>query len=85
MTLKYRHRLDYYKIRAAALSHENIEELAEWCGGTILSTKGGKSITLLVPTPIGCTNAHIGDFIYQQGSHFHALNPPVFNTNFEPI
>lgn len=85
--LKYRHKLDYYKIRAAVLCEENAEELAEWCGGEIMWQRDmiRRYPMILVPTPLGITRAVSGDYIYQQGQGFYVSRAPSFNLKFEPI
>lgn len=85
--LKYRHKLDYYKIRAAVLLEENAEELADWVGSDVVWTRdgAGRYPTILINTPYGITRANPGDYIFQQGQYFHVRKAPAFNLEFEPV
>lgn len=72
-----------FAIQAIQISMFNIEEVAEWCGGTVVNTKHGTAIQLNI-TEHKVTKqvqAYLGSYI-TKGKTFKSYTYPAFHSIF---
>lgn len=73
-------------VDAIRVSPENMEQVAEWCGGSIGQKGHRKFIRLFIPyvrTPRQ-TVAYSGDWITKVGKSFKVYTETAFKDNFVP-
>lgn len=78
-----------FDVDAIQVTDENIEEVAQWCGGTIetphaLSLEEAKHIKVRVRYPINerQTKAFVGDWVLNSGRGFKVYTNNAFNKQF---
>lgn len=81
-----------FYVDAVRVSDANMEEVAEWCKGTIEvsedeETKGQKFISVKVHRPLTerQTQAFIGDWVLFAGTGFKVYIPKAFDKSFEKV
>lgn len=84
-----------FYVDAVRVSEENIEEVAAWCQGEILTevvegdpqTKGQKYIKVRVHRPLTDrqTKAFVGDWVLYAGTGFKVYTPKAFDKSFEKV
>jgi hypothetical protein len=83
-----------FDVVAVELSQENIEEVAQWCGGEVrtsdLSKSGGlegyqQYIKVPVKRPLNDrqTRAYYGDWVVEANDSFKVYTPKAFVSSFE--
>lgn len=78
-----------FDVEAVRVTEENIDEVAQWCGGTIeaphaLSLEEAKHIKVRVRYPINerQTKAFVGDWVLNSGRGFKVYTDNAFNKQF---
>lgn len=78
-----------FDVDAIRVTDDNIEEVAQWCGGTIeaphaLSLEEDKHIKVRVRYPISerQTKAFVGDWVLNSGRGFKVYTNNAFNKQF---
>lgn len=76
-----------FYVDAVRVSESNIEEVAEWCHGTIKEGADGKFIQVKVHRPLTerQTQAYIGDWVLYAGTGFKVYVPKAFDKSFEKV
>ena len=76
-----------FHVDAVRVSESNIEEVAEWCQGTIKEGPDGKFIQVKVHRPLTerQTQAYIGDWVLCAGTGFKVYVPKAFDKSFEKV
>ena len=73
-------------IEARRFTHDNGEEIAEWCGGTPIRDPLRRVDFIEIPTLEGRMTARAGDYIIK-GVHgeFYPCKPDIFEATYEPV
>lgn len=77
-----------FTVRGEQVTAENINELAEWCGGTVLGIgTGNEHIKVDVKRPLNekQTQAHVGDWVLSTKKGFKVYNDRAFHANFKTV
>lgn len=77
-----------FYVDAVRVSEANIEEVAEWCEGEILTLNDGtRYIKVRVHRPLTerQTQAFLGDWVLYAGTGFKVYNPKAFDKSFEKV
>lgn len=77
-----------FYVDAVRVSDANIEEVAQWCGGKIVTEHAdGKHISVEVHRPINerQTQAFVGDWVLFAGSGYKVYTPKAFDKSFEKV
>lgn len=89
-----RYRRRPFSVEAIQLTAENVEDVANWCGGIIRTGVNplnkqagpGKYIKIEVKRALNDrqTRAYVGDWVLKAGGGFKIYTPLAFNESFEP-
>lgn len=80
-----------FNVRAVQVTGRNMEEVAKWCKGTIVTEmvegEAVKFIKVNVHRPINeeQTKAHINDWILVSPTGYKVYNDKAFNNSFVPV
>lgn len=77
-----------FYVDAVRVSEENIEEVAAWCQGEVLTdAEEGRYIKVRVhrPQTDRQTKAFIGDWVLYSGTGFKVYTPKAFDKSFEKV
>lgn len=77
-----------FYVDAVRVSETNIDEVAEWCGGTVVPEhEEGKHVSVEVHRPMNerQTMAFIGDWVLFAGSGYKVYTPKAFDKSFEKV
>lgn len=76
-----------FYVDAVRVSDANMEEVAEWCKGTIEKSEEGTFIKVEVHRPLTerQTQAFVGDWVLFAGSGFKVYTPKAFDKSFEKV
>ena len=76
-----------FYVDAVRVSEENIERVAQWCNGELLTDEEGPHIKVKVHRPLTDrqTKAYIGDWILFAGTGFKVYTPKAFDKSFEKV
>lgn len=77
-----------FYVDAVRVSENNMEEVAEWCGGTVVTEhKDGKHISVEVYRPFDDrqTRAFVGDWVLFASSGYKVYTPKAFDKSFEKV
>lgn len=80
-----------FYVDAVRVSEANMEEVAEWCGGTIVEALEGAEdasfISVKVYRPINDrqTQAYPGDWVLFAGTGYKVYTPKAFDKSFEKV
>lgn len=79
-----RKRLD---VDAVQVSAENMEEVAEWCGGSIKGDGTTKHIKVNINRPLSerQTKAFVGDWVLHSVTGFRIYTPKAFENGFQLV
>ena len=76
-----------FSIEAVQVTPENMEEVAEWCGGTIMrnGTEGKNAyikVKVYRPVSVRQSQAFAGDWVLRAGKGFKVYNEAAFENTF---
>lgn len=78
------------KVKTVRVTEENLEEVAQWCGGTVDTSDDGNNFVRVGYNPkVASTNgrlhrAYVGDWVVRIGSrHFRVYLDQAFRKNFK--
>lgn len=76
-----------FYVDAVRVSDANIEEVAEWCAGSIEEDEEGRFVRVKVHRPLTerQTKAYVGDWVLRAGSGFKVYVPKAFDKSFEKV
>lgn len=76
-----------FYVDAVRVSEENIEEVAKWVQGEILTDDEGKHIKVRVHRPLNDrqSKAFVGDWVLKSGNGFKVYVPQAFDKSFEKV
>lgn len=77
-----------FYVDAVRVSEANINEVAEWCGGTIKEDETGHaflSVEVNRPLTERQTQAFIGDWVLFAGTGYKVYTPKAFDKSFEKV
>jgi len=77
-----------FYVDAVRVSEENIQEVAAWCQGEVLTdAEEGQYIKVRVHRPLTDrqTKAFIGDWVLYAGTGFKVYTPKAFDKSFEKV
>jgi hypothetical protein len=76
-----------FYVDSVRVSEENIDRVAEWCGGEVQTDEEGKHIKVKVHRPLTDrqTKAYIGDWVLFAGTGFKVYTPKAFDKSFEKV
>lgn len=75
-----------FEVEAVEVTEENIEDVAEWCQGTLMSDNR-PFIKVRVARALNerQTKAYPGDWVLYAGTGFKVYTPKAFHKTFEPL
>jgi hypothetical protein len=77
-----------FYVDAVRISEANIEEVAQWCEGSVeLTEDGQKHVKVKVHRPLTDrqTQAFVGDWVLFAGTGFKVYTPKAFDKSFEKV
>jgi hypothetical protein len=76
-----------FYVDAVRVSADNIEKVAEWCGGEIRTDEEGKHVKVNVYRPQSerQSKAYVGDWVLYSGSGYKCYTPKSFDKSFEKV
>ena len=77
-----------FYVDAVRVSEANLEEVAQWCSGTVKTDETGHSfLSVEVHRPLTerQTQAYIGDWVLFAGSGYKVYTPKAFDKSFEKV
>lgn len=80
-----------FAVEAVEVTRDNVEEVAEWCGGEVKTSpgKGGRRQQQFVKVPVKNplndrqTRAYPGDWVLSAGAGFKVYTQKAFSASFE--
>lgn len=79
-----------FRVEVTQVTAGNIADVAEWCGGQVISTgtgyaeAGGVFIKVPVKQKLAKDTAYVGDWIVRSGNSFRAYTHELFLKTFVP-
>jgi len=82
-----------FAVDAIQVTSENMQEVAQWCQGEILTTEASEKrpaenyINVRVVRPLSPrqTRAFVGDWVLYSGTGYKVYTPKAFDRGFEPV
>lgn len=76
-----------FPIECVQVTEENMDAIADWCGGTVMGTGTYRHIKLEVPDAkhVRQTKAHAGDWVTFAGTGFKIFSAKAFEKHFDKV
>lgn len=79
-----------FDVEGVQVTHENLSEVAEWCGGKLLQEYGGEAASEYIkvnvrhPLNMRQTRAYAGDWVLKTARGFKVYTNDALDSSFEP-
>jgi hypothetical protein len=76
-----------FEVDAVQVTADNMSEVANWCGGEVLTDNGNNFVKVSVERFLNerQTKAFNGDWVLKAGTGYKVYTPKAFSKSFEPL